>query len=134
MGSKVVGSAVLLGVMAMASLVAHHSVTEIYDEGQTVTIVGTVERVVDRMPHPSVEIVVKQGASERTWAVEFEAASRLTGSAGEPPLLLPGELVTVCGNPGRDPGAYRLRMLALQRPDGLSLRSPISVAETQCVG
>jgi hypothetical protein len=52
MGVKVVGSAVLVGVMAVASLVAHHSVTEIYDEGQTVTIVGTVERVVDRNASP----------------------------------------------------------------------------------
>ena len=119
----------------MASLVAHHPLTDVYDERQMVTIVGTVERVVDRMPHPSIELVVKrQGADERTWVVEFDAARRLTGSAGEPPRLLPGDLVTVCGNPGRDPGEYRLRMLALQRSDGLSLRSPVSLAETQCLG
>ena len=139
MGSKMVGFLVLffgaMSAMSLAHLVAHHAVTDVYDEEKTMTIVGTVERVVDRMPHPSVELVVKrQGAGERTWAVEFDAARRLTGSATEPPLLLPGDLVTVCGNPGRDPGEYRLRMLALQRPDGLSLRSPVSLAETQCVG
>ena len=135
MGSKMAGSVVLLGVMAIVSLVAHHPLTDVYDEGKTMTIVGTVDRVVDRMPHPSVELVVKrQGETERIWAVEFDAARRLTGSATEPPLLLPGDLVTVCGNPGRDPGEYRLRMLVLQRPDGLSLRSPVSLAETQCAG
>ena len=133
MRSRMVGSVVLMG--AMATLVAHHPLTDVYDERQTVTIVGTVERVVDRMPHPSVELVVKrQGADERIWAVEFDAARRLTGSATEPPVLSPGDLVTVCGNPGRDPGEYRLRMLALQRSDGVSLRSPVSLAETQCLG
>ena len=64
----------------------------------------------------------------------FDAARWLTGSATEPPVLSPGDLVTVCGNPGRDPGEYRLRMLALQRSDGVSLRSPVSLAETQCLG
>ena len=135
MRNRTVGSVLLLGVMAMSPLAAHHSAWDIYDEGQTMTIVGTVELVVDRMPHPSVELVVQgQGVHERTWAVEFDAAHRLTGSAGEPPLLLPGDRVTVCGNPGRDPGAHRLRMLALQRRDGLSLRSPVGLAEMQCVG
>ena len=135
MRSRMVGSVVLFGAMAIASLVAHHSVTRVYDERETITIVGTVERIVDRMPHPSVELVViRQGAIARTWAVEFDAARRLTGPASEPPLLLPGDLLTVCGNPGRDPGEYRLRMLALERPDGLSLRSPVSLAEMQCLG
>ena len=118
----------------MAPLIAHHAVTKVYDEGQTMTIAGTVERIVDTMPHPSVELVVKrEGANARTWAVEFDAAHRLTGSATEPPVLLPGDTVTVCGNPGQDPGEYRLRMLSLERPDGLFLRSPVSLADA-CVG
>ena len=88
MGSKTVGFLVLffgaMSAMSLAHLVAHHAVTDVYDEEKTMTIVGTVERVVDRMPHPSVELVVKrQGAGERTWAVEFDAARRLIGSATE---------------------------------------------------
>ena len=99
------------------------------------TIEGTVERVVDKMPHPSVEIVVqRQGANARTWTIEFDGAHRLTGSTGERPLLLPGDYVTVCGNPGRDPGEYRLRMLVLERSDGVSLRSKVSLADAQCTG
>jgi len=55
-------------------------------------------------------------------------------AGAEPPQLLRGDVVTVCGNQGRDPGEYKLRVLTLERPDGLSLLSPVSLAETQCVG
>jgi len=43
------------------------------------------------------------GGSARTWAVEFDAAHQLGGSAVKPVVLWPGDRVTVCGNPGRDP-------------------------------
>ena len=133
MGSRTVGFLVLLGATSVAPLVAHHAFTMDYDEERTMTLAGTVDRVVDRMPHPLVELVVKrEGAPTRTWVVEFDAARRLTGSATERPVLLPGDHVTVCGNPGRDPGEYRLRMLVLQRPDGLLLRSDVSLADVQC--
>ena len=71
MGSKIVGSMIVLGVMGIAPLAAHHAITRVYDESETITIVGTVERIVDRIPHRSVELVVmRQGAVERTWAVD----------------------------------------------------------------
>ena len=49
--------------------------------------------------------------------------------------LQPGDRVAVCGNPGRDPGEFSLRMLALERrADGLSIAGDIDFEDAQCAG
>lgn len=128
-----------LGTLSAAHVVAHHAVGTVYDEEQTVTIHGTVGGVVSERPHPVLHLVVAgQSGQTRMWAIEFDdpaapisTRSTIT-STTQSSMLEPGDQVTVCGNPGRDPGAYRVRMLNLKRSDGWLLRSDISLAAEQC--
>jgi hypothetical protein len=135
MGWRLVVWAVALGPLWAGQVVAHHPVSAIYDEGQVVTIEGTVTRMVYQMPHPRVDLAVESSAGPtRTWAIEFDELKLPDMASASRPTLKPGDRITVCGNPGRDPGEYRLRMLALVRSDGLSLRSKASLADAQCAG
>ena len=121
----------LLGVQVMA----HHAVGSVYDEGQTVTIEGTIGVLVIRQPHPLVHLAVDgREGRDRTWAIELDGVEPPPAPGATWSSLRPGDRITVCGNPGRDPGDYRVRMLALQRSDGLTVRSSVSLADTQCAG
>lgn len=135
MGCKILVGLAALGALSTAQVTAHHPVSVVYDEGQAVTIEGTVARVVYQKPHPLVDLVVEsRGGVTRTWAIEFDDLRLPDVAAVDHTTLKPGDQVTVCGNPGRDPGHYKLRMLVLERGDGLSLRSKISLADAQCAG
>lgn len=135
MGRKMVVWGVAVGALWAEQVVAHHPISAIYDEGQAVTIEGTVARVAYRMPHPRINLVVEsRGGTTRTWTIEFDELRLPDAAAVNRSTLNPGDQITVCGNPGRDPGEYRLRMLALERSDGLSLRSKVSLADAQCAG
>ena len=128
-----------IGTLAATQVVAHHAVGTVYDEGRIVTIQGTVGSVINAPSHPVVHLFVAgRDGRTRTWAIEFDdlavpLSTRSTVStAKKESMLEPGDQVTVCGNPGRDPGAYRVRMLKLQRSDGWLLRSDVSLAAEQC--
>jgi hypothetical protein len=53
-------------------------------------------------------------------------------SSAEQPVLLLGVMVTVRENHGWDLGESRLRLLVLERPDGLLLYINVSLVNTQC--
>ena len=119
--------------VSVVHVAAHHAVSSAFDERRTVTVEGVVLRIVDRNPHPLVDLVVENGVGwKRTWSVEFGAASHLRRSA-EPVELRPGDQIAVCGNPGRDAGQYRLRMLTLERrSDGYLLTNRIGLLGARC--
>ena len=115
-----------LAVLVAVALVpadAHHSITAVYDLSQTTTVEGRVGRVFYQNPHAFVHLLVagERGGS-RTWAVELEGPAKLREQAVTVETLQPGDRLTVCGNPGRNAGEYRLLMLTLERSsDGLSV-------------
>ena len=129
-------SAILLVGLVSISVVrvtAHHAVSAVFDERRAVTIEGTVDRIVNRNPHPWVDLVVEgRKGWNGTWAVEFDAASHLARRPGRI-VLRPGDRITVCGNPGRDAGQYRLRMLMLERPsDGYQIITSVGLIGARC--
>jgi hypothetical protein len=94
----------------------HHAIGEIYDEERTIVLSGEVESFLFGNPHSLLHVRILDDAGRaRTWAVEWRAANRLSraGLSGE--ALAPGDAVTLCGHPGRDPGAYRLYLLNVAR-------------------
>ncbi len=130
---------ILLVAMAVGSVMrvgAHHSVAAVYDENRTMTIEGKVALFLDYRPHAVVHLVVQGDRGRtRTWAVEFDTATKLISSGISHEALRQGDRISVCGNPGRDPGKYKLRMLTLRRSsDGLSLRSEQRLTRGQCPG
>ncbi len=133
MKRRVVMLVVATAVGSAMGVGAHHSVATVYDESRTMTLEGEIERFLNYEPHALLHLVVGGRGRTRTWAVEFDTASKLSSSGVSQAALRPGDRITVCGNPGRDPGAYRLRMLTLRRPsDGLSLWSEQRLIRATC--
>jgi len=104
----------------------HHAIGEIYDEERTIVLAGEVESFLFGNPHSllHVRIVDDDGGRARTWAVEWRAANRLSRAGLTGDALAPGDAVTLCGHPGRDPAAYRLYLLNVARSPNGSALSP----------
>ena len=95
---------------------AHHAISDVYDEERTIVLEGRVMSFLFGDPHSMVQVRVRDGGGGlHTWAVEWRAASRLQGLGWTADALGVGDRVRVCGNPGRDPGAYRLHLLNVTR-------------------
>jgi hypothetical protein len=100
--------------LAGPSLHAHHAIGEIYDEERTMVLEGKVASFVLGEPHTMVQVRVEDERGRvHTWALEWRGAARLQEEGWTDRALNPGDTVHLCGNPGRDPGAYRLYLLNL---------------------
>jgi hypothetical protein len=105
---------VLVGAATAAQ--AHHSFTATYFEDRTVQIEGKLLQFMFRNPHSFVHVEApdENGHMQR-WAVEWGGASQLTNQGLSNQTLHVGDVVTIVGNPGRDPADHRLRMQYLKR-------------------
>ena len=106
-----------MALLLVSTLSAHHSFSATYDTGKTVTVEGKVVQFLLRNPHSFLHIEVKnkEGKTE-IWNVEWAAAGQLGGTIAS--SIKSGDLVTISGNPGRDPADLRLRMVNIKRTDG----------------
>jgi hypothetical protein len=69
-----------------------------------------------RNPHSFVHVEAPDDKKQtQRWAVEWGGTANLgsRGITGE--TLKYGDVVTIIGNPGRNPGEFRLRMVSLRR-------------------
>ena len=106
---------------AAASPSAHHSFAATYLEDQSVTIEGELVQFLLRNPHSFVHVTVKDadGTMQR-YVVEWGSPAQLAGRVTRD-TLKPGDHVVITGNPGRNAGDHRVRMLTFRRPsDGWS--------------
>ena len=104
------------GVASFLSGSPHHPTSEVYDEERTIVLEGDVTSLLFGNPHSMVHLRVADRDGElHTWAVEWRAASRLRRLGWTAGTLSVGDRVKICGNPGRDPGVYRLYLLNLTR-------------------
>lgn len=102
--------------LASPPIHAHHAIFDVYDEERTVVLEGRVATFVFGNPHSMVHVrAPDRDGHVRTWAVEWRAASRLQRLGWTAGALAAGDRVRMCGNPGRDPGAYRLYLLNVTR-------------------
>ena len=99
-----------------AQAYAHHSFAATYFEDKTVKIEGKLVQFLFRNPHSFVHIEApdETGAMQR-WAVEWGGAGQLGSGGVTRETLKPGDVVTITGNPGRNPADHRLRMVSLRR-------------------
>jgi len=99
-----------------AQAYAHHSFAATYFEDKTVKIEGKLVQFLFRNPHSFVHIEApdETGAMQR-WAVEWGGAGQLGAGGVTRETLKPGDVVTITGNPGRNPADHRLRMVSLRR-------------------
>jgi len=94
----------------------HHPTSDVYDEERTIVLEGDVTSFMFGNPHSMVHLrVADRDGDLHTWAVEWRAASRLRSMGWTAGDINVGDRVRMCGNPGRDPGAYRLYLLSVTR-------------------
>jgi hypothetical protein len=108
-------SAIVLAAMAgLAS--AHHSFTATYFEDRTVEIEGRLLQFMFRNPHTFIHVEApdEEGQMHR-WAVEWGGAGQLTNQGVTSQTLRAGDVVTITGNPGRNPEDHRIRLVYLRR-------------------
>ena len=102
--------------LASLPIHAHHPTSEVYDGERTIVLEGHVASFLFGNPHSMVHVrVADRDGDLHTWAVEWRAASRLRRMGWTAGDLNVGDRVKMCGNPGRDPGAYRLYLLNVTR-------------------
>jgi len=108
-----------IALLLAGTLSAHHSFSATYDTGKTVSIEGKVVQFLLRNPHSFLHIEVKDKEGKvAVYNVEWAAAGQLNGTIAS--SIKAGDLVTISGNPGRDPADLRLRMVNIKRTDGQS--------------
>jgi hypothetical protein len=103
---------------------AHHAISEIYDDERTVTLEGEVAWFMFGDPHSMMHVRVPGREGTHTWAVEWRGARKLKRLGWTAGALAQGDRVRLCGNPGRDPAAYRLHLLGVIRRGDDRLVSP----------
>ena len=114
---------IVAAFMTGAQAYAHHSFAATYFEDKTVKIEGKLVQFLFRNPHSFVHIEApdETGAMQR-WAVEWGGAGQLGGQGVTRETLRPGDVVTITGNPGRNPADHRLRMVSLRRKSDAFVR------------
>jgi len=106
-----------MALLLVNTLFAHHSFTATYDTGKTVSVEGKVVQFLLRNPHSFLHIEVKnKDGKTEVWNIEWAAAGQLGGTIAS--SIKAGDLVTISGNPARDPADLRLRMVNIKRTDG----------------
>ena len=95
---------------------AHHSFAATYDESKTVKVEGRLVQFLFRNPHSFVHVEAKDDKGQvQRWAVEWGGTAQLGSQGITNETLKYGDIVTINGNPGRNPGEYRIRLLWLRR-------------------
>jgi hypothetical protein len=110
-----------ISILAVALLAAgyaraHHSFAATYFEDRTTQVEGKLVQFQFRNPHSFIQLEVKDEKGQvQRWSIEWGGASQLGSQGVTNETLKYGDIVTIIGNPGRDPGDHRIRMLSLRR-------------------
>jgi hypothetical protein len=113
---KLLVPAAVLATISVVAADAHHSFTATYFEDRTVEIEGKLLQFMFRNPHSFVHIEAPDENGEmHRWAVEWGGAGQLSSQGVTNQTLRVGDVVSITGNPGRDPKDFRVRMQYLRR-------------------
>jgi len=87
-----------------AQAYAHHSFAATYFEDKTAKIEGKLVQFLFRNPHSFVHVEAPDESGQMVrWAVEWGGAGQLGGQGVTRETLKAGDVVTITGNPGRNP-------------------------------
>jgi len=113
---KLCASILAVGLLAASQARAHHSFAATYFEDRTTQVEGKLVQFQFRNPHSFIQLEVKdEGGQVVRWSIEWGGASQLGSQGVTNETLKYGDIVTIMGNPGRDPDDHRIRMLSLRR-------------------
>ena len=114
---------ILVGIVAIAgSLLAHHSMTAVYNDATPVTINGSVTKIHWANPHVFVYVEATGG----NWAVEFASRTELRRSGWTGQSLKVGDVVTIAGSRARA-GGRKAHGKVITLPGGTKLSDASNV-------
>ncbi len=103
----------VVGVLvAVVTAHAHHSHAVTYDMNKTISVEGKIVQFQFRNPHSFLQI--RDNAGVR-WAVEWGSSAQLRGQGVTRETWRAGDVITITGNPGRNPSDHRMKMLTVFR-------------------
>ena len=114
--------ALVVVMMTVTTVFAHHSFGATYDTSKQLKIEGKLVQFVYRNPHSFVHVEAPDadGVVQR-WAVEWGGTTQLAQAGVKRDSLKIGDKVVINGRPSRVPGEYRVLMQNLSRPsDGFT--------------
>jgi hypothetical protein len=116
MNTKLLGVLMAILMTGGTTARAHHSFASTYDETKSVKVEGKLVQFLFRNPHSFVHIMAPDDKGQmQRWAVEWGGTGQLAGQGVSRETLRPGDVVTITGNPGRNPADHRVRMVTLRR-------------------
>ncbi len=89
-------------LMAALPGLAHHSFKAEYDESKTITLKGTVTKMIWNNPHVLMYLDVKDDQGTAKWELELASPHGLMSQGWKVDSLKPGDQVTVSGYRARD--------------------------------
>ena len=102
-----------------ATMLAHHSISAVYDSRKPVTLTGSVREFQFVNPHPWIGLDVTDADGVRQWRLELDNRWELVDVGMKPDTFKPGDVIVATGSSGRD-GARSVYVLRLDRAaDGL---------------
>lgn len=106
MTKRILGSVVLCGLMASGSVLAHHSLSGVYDIRGEGEITGVVKKVEFMNPHGAMTVAVaNDDGSSTDWILTTGSANTLSSlgfGRGGPNTVIAGDVVTISYLPSRD--------------------------------
>lgn len=121
--------AALALLLCAASVSAHHSRAG-FAMDSVVAVQGTVTRFDWSNPHVFIYVESDDGAE---WEIETDAIAILARNGWTSDALEPGDVVSVRGNPGKEPGARHALLVSVRTADGRVLAPRGDVDATRAV-
>jgi hypothetical protein len=109
---------VLVATLSLAVQVyAHHSFAATYIEEKTMQIEGKLVEFQYKNPHSFIEMeTTDQKGQAVRWSVEWAGSDQLRTEGVTITTLKYGDALTIVGNPGRETGDHRIRLISIRRP------------------
>jgi hypothetical protein len=109
-------------VVAAVPAYAHHSFAAYYNEGESVSLEGTVHEFQYKSPHAVVVFHVPDAAGRlQKYEAEWANPSRLQRQGITASALRPGDVVRITGSPGRKASENKVHLKGIRRAsDGWS--------------
>jgi hypothetical protein len=116
-------------LVAVATLVAHHSYTAEYDVNARVTLTGRVTKIEWTNPHVHVYLDAADGSGHVSWNIEMGSPNGLTGKGWTRKTMKVGDTVTVDGSRAKD-GSNAANARSIVLPSGARMSAASSQGNT----
>jgi len=95
---------------------AHHSFAATYVEEKTMQIEGKLVEFQYKNPHSFIELeTTDQSGKTVRWTAEWAGSDQLGKEGVSITTLKYGDVVSITGNPGREPADHRIRLISIRR-------------------